>query len=186
MTVLVPNRRPGHGGFSLLELLVAMTISGVAMFLATGLLLESESRMRRQAEENVRPVLEIALRQMRGDIRASRRAQAPFLPGWSREPLTLQGHPVGLLRYERSGNQLVRRIVEPGPAGQGGGRLVLEGLSTFRWRLRDRLVEVDLGILRIPRLRSLRRSWMWTADNTPRETRRLFWAHPRAGGEVAW
>ncbi len=173
-------------GFSLLELVVAMAITSLALLLVSGLLLEADSRMRRQTDENLRPVVPVALRQLRTDIRTSVRARAPIFGGWEREPMILEGHPAGLLEYGRADDRLVRRTYDPLTGRLLGERLLLDSLRSFRWRVIGQMVQAEIRVSRVPRLRSIRRSWALSPASQSPDELRVVWAHPRAGGAVAW
>jgi type II secretory pathway component PulJ len=170
-------------GFSLLELMFAFLISLTALLLASRLLLEAESRMAHAARQALDPVGEITRQQLRADLRAASGARVPITPGWSRNPLVLDGHPAGRVRYEKDGSELVRRV------DAGGGppvrRVVLQAVTTFRWRLADGSVEIDLGHRVTPRLGRLAAGGVREAP-LPSEERRRFRVTPRGQGGRRW
>ncbi len=165
-------------GFSLLELLVAMAISLTALSLAAGLLLESQSRIAHVARRALDPVGEIVSQQLRADLRAAIGARGGSSAFWSREPLVLDGHPVGVLGYEKQDDVLYRFT----PAGR---RPLVHSVTTFRWRRRGGSVEVDLRY---------RVAGRWNAPASdgvrgtavPVEERVLLLVTPRGGGGRQW
>ena len=161
-----------------------MAITSLALLLVSGLLLEADSRMRRQTNENLRPVVPIALRQIRTDIRTSLRARAPMFGGWERGPMILEGHPAGLLELGRSDDRLVRRLYDPLTGGFLGERLLLDSLRSFRWRVIGQMVQVELRVSRVPRLRSIRSSWALSPAAESRDELRVVWAHPAGDSET--
>ena len=166
-------------GFSLLEALVAFVISGVALLLASGLLLEAESRMAHAARRALDPVGQIAAKQIRADLRAAATVRIPLTSGWSRGPLELREHPAGRVTYEKKDTELIREVVP------GGRRVVLQGISTFRWRLRGRAVEIDLRHRVTPRLGRLAAGGVREAPIL-KEEKLLFRVTPRGGGGRQW
>lgn len=143
--------RCGSRGFSILEMLVSFAILTVAMLIASRLLLESQMRMAHAARRVFDPVASLALRQIRADVRMAANVVASDFE-WTWDPLVLTGHPIGTVRYEKAGTDLVRKIT-----GQpGGGRVVLQQVTVWRWRLdratRSPLVTIELGYHETPRL----------------------------------
>lgn len=122
-------------GFTVIELLISMTLLLLAFALAGQLLLETRRTVALAGRELADPLTVHAITRLRHDIRGSRSTQpAPGLfPIASEGPLTLLGHPAGTVRYRRRGNELVREVLD------GEGELVtrhtlLWQLSGWRWR----------------------------------------------------
>lgn len=184
-------RRLRSAGFSLLELLVVFVISGLALLLASRLLLESSSRMQRRMEENLRPVGDLALRQVGSDLRMASGVKPSLFDGWSRDALVLYGHPAGDLSYLKLDNDLYRLQRLPKPDAPPGEfmlqeRLVLQAVTSFRWRLRGgRTVEVDLGYREAPRLRQLNAGGRWQ-DPVWVTRQRTVRIALRGGGQRSW
>lgn len=174
------RRRPRSAGYTLLELVFALLISLTALYLASGLLLESLSRMAHAARRAMDPVGEIAGQQLRADLRAAGGARSPGLPGWSREPLVLAG-PAGVVRYRKEGSDLYRAVASSAPEG----RVVLRSVTTFRWRLRGASVEVDLRYRVTPRWGRLGSGGVREAP-IPAEERLLLRVTPRGEGGRQW
>lgn len=171
-------------GFTLLEMVISVLILSVAMMIASSLLLEARGHLHHASSQLLEPLVDSAVEQIRADLRASSSISAPLVPGWSRDPLILLGHPAGVLIYEKRGERLYRRISTGGPARRVSSeeRLVLEQVTTWRWRQRGNAVEVDLGHRRLGHLRR--------ADGRPesvqREVHRVFWTTPRGAGGRRW
>lgn len=181
-------RRRGQGGFSLLELLIVMVISGLALLLATGLLLEAQSRMAHESKRQVDPVGQLAAEQLQADVRMAEGVERPLVSGWLSREMVLLGHPAGRVSYLQEGGQLLRRVQRQRRDGTmaEGERLVLDRLTTFRWRpLSDGSLDVEMGFHRSGRLRGLHAGGNWSGDVLIGETRRLRIV-PRGGGGARW
>lgn len=178
-----------QAGYSLLELLVVFVISSLAMLLASRLLLESESRMRHRFEETVRPLADLAVRQLSADLRMASGVQLSLYSGWSRDALVLQGHPAGDVSYAKLEYELLR--LQRVPKSEGAGqfvlreRPVLQRVTTFRWRVDGRVVEVDLGYRESPRLRRLSAAGRFE-DPVWVTRQRTVRVSLRGGGQRSW
>ena len=171
-----------EAGFSVLELLVSFAILMIAMSLAGGLLLESQARMGHAARQALEPVAQLALRQIRADVRAAAGAAAQDHE-WSWLPLVLTGHPAGTVVYRREGDALVREI------GGRGRRVVLRSVSVFRWRLARAaplsLIEIELGHREIPRFALLAAAGQREAP-IPFTRSHLLAVNPRQSARSGW
>ncbi len=128
-------------GFTVLEMMVAMTVSLVAMAIAAELVLEAQRRIAHSGRRNLDMSVDLAFEQMRLDLRGSYGFVMPedgisgvFNDG-EVEPLELRGHFSGkTIVYELVKREL-RRVVYQGagytPESQ---RVVLQEVSLFRWR----------------------------------------------------
>lgn len=180
--------RRRQGGFSLLELLIVMVISGVALMLASRLFLEAQSRLAHEGKRQAEPVGQLAAEQLQADIRMADGVEATLFPGWLSRELVLLGHPAGRVSYLREGDQLVRRVERQRRDGtvDRGQRVILDDLTVFRWRpAPGGMVDVELSFRRTGRLRGLAAGGNWTGEVTDRETRRLR-VLPRGGGGGRW
>lgn len=139
MARLNPVPRARRRGFSVVEMIVALTITLVAMTIASQLILESQRRLAHSGRRNLDMSADIALERLRIDVRAATTFDAPSVPGvfsdGSKEPLVLEGHYSGAtIAYELFGTDL-RRVVYEGidfnPASQ---RNVLQNVTDFKWR----------------------------------------------------
>lgn len=144
-----------------------MVISGVALLLASRLLLEAQSRLAHEGKRQVEPLGQVAAEQLQADLRMATGVGPSLLPGWNHQELVLRGHPAGRVTYLRDGTRLVRRL-------QAEDRQVLDQVSIFRWRpVADGTVEVEFAFRRAGRLRSLTAGGAWTGEMIDQERRRL-------------
>ncbi len=145
-------KRWAQRGFTILEILVSFVILSTAMLIASRLLVESQVRMAHSARKATDPVAFIALKQIRADVRMASAIGGPG-SGWTWDPLVLGGHPAGIVRYEKIGSDLVRKL-------QGGeedaARIVMHSVAVWRWRVSPEApldyVEIELGYRETPRL----------------------------------
>lgn len=98
----------GEAGFTLVELMIALLLTLLALGLAAQVLLESAQMLTDTAAEQADAPVPLALGRIRGDVRSSR--SYSVLPG---SRLMLFGHPAGTLVYERSGGELTRTVLDP-------------------------------------------------------------------------
>ena len=128
-------------GFTVLELMVAMTVSLVAMAIAAELVLEAQRRIAHSGRRNLDMSVDLAFEQIRLDLRGSYGFQMPvggisgvFNDG-EEEPLELKGHFSGkTIVYELVKREL-RRVVYQGTGyTPESHRVVLKEVSLFRWR----------------------------------------------------
>lgn len=164
-------------GFTLIEMLISLLLLSLAILVASRLLLETQSHLLHTSNQLLEPAAENAVQQIRADLRASSNISSSVVPGWSRDPLVLLGHPAGIVTYQKTGDELIRSI-----AGAGHGskeRLVLKHVTTWRWRPRGRSVEIDLGHRELGHLRQQSASGRWR-EPVRREIHRVFWVTPRA------
>ena len=132
--------RRGGAGFTVIEMMIAMTITLVAMAIATELILESQRRLAHSGRRNLDMSVDLAFDQLRLDVRSSTGFDIP--PGMgglyndgSTTSLVIEGHYSGdTIAYELVDGDL-RRLVYKGtdfnPASQ---RVVLKQVGVFRWR----------------------------------------------------
>ncbi len=183
----IPDRRR-TAGFSLLELLFSLAILSIAMSIAAQLLLEAQLRLAHSAERALDPQSTLALKLLRADIRASVAVSATDSE-WSWDPLSLVGHPVGSVRYQKVGSDLVRRI--GGMGGQPSSeRTVLRDVTVWRWRIDPtaplQLVEIELGHRETPRLGSFSAGGERIAIVPITRRHRVAASPRRAGGKDGW
>lgn len=168
----------------MLELLVVFAVSATALLLAGRLLLEAQSRATHEARRTLEPVAELAVDQLRADLRLAGGVVKPLFGGWERGPLVLIGHPAGRLSYTKLGERLLRRIERDGEVV--GERPLLEPVTAWRWRLRaDGSVDIELDYRQLGRLRALHAGGDWR-DATWVEHRRVLRVLPRGNGGARW
>ncbi len=179
--------KDARAGFSVLELLVSFAILLIAMMIAGRLLLEAQARMAHSARQALEPVVAIALKQIRADVRASGRVLA-LDHEWSWDSLVLLGHPAGTVIYHRVDTDLVR-TVDAGAGAEPGERIVMGALSVWRWRLSPgvplSLVEIELGQREIPRFALLAAAGQREAP-IPVTRSHLIAVRPRQAGRTGW
>jgi len=154
------RRVPPAAGFSVLEMVVALAISLVALALAGGLLLESFGRLAHSARQALDPVGEIAGQQLRADLRAAAGAAGGSSVFWSQDDV------------------LYRRTAS-------GRRPVLRSVTTFRWRRRGASLEIDLGYQVTRRWGPLAAGGTRELP-LPAEEELLFRVTPRGGISLQW
>lgn len=182
------RRRSAEGGFSLLELLIVMLISAVALLLASRLLLEAQGRLVHEGKRQAEPIGQLAVEQLQADLRMASGVEASLLTGWSSLDLVLRGHAAGEVSFVQQDQQLWRRLRRQNKDGtfEVGQRLILDQLTAFRWRrLSDGSIDLQLGFRRTGRLRGLTASGRWTDEVVNEELRRLR-VVPRGGGGARW
>lgn len=173
-----------QAGFTVLELLLVFVISALALTLASGLLLEAQSRMTFEAEKTLRPVADLAVEQLRADLRVSTGVVPIPFGGWTWDPMVLTGHPAGRVSYEKFSGRLVRRVERDGEVL--GERPVLDRVGTFRWRRSvGGAIDLELGYQEDLRLSRLTAGGAWDEPVTV-ERQRILKVLPRGGGGKAW
>jgi len=127
------KRRPGDSGFSLVELLVSMLVFLVVLLVTNGLLVESLRIFSNSGRELREPGSELAVRLLRGDLRAS----APLAAGIGTAGAPMHyaldcRRPDRTEAWEMEGSRLVRRTYDAGGLLLGT-RPMLDGLVSFEW-----------------------------------------------------
>lgn len=95
-------------GFTLVELMISLLLTLLALGLAAQVLMESAQVLTDTAEEQADAPVPLALARIRGDVQSSR--SYSVVPG---DRLMLFGHPAGTLVYEQSGSELIRTVLDP-------------------------------------------------------------------------
>lgn len=132
------RRRPG--GFTVLEMMIALTISLVALAIATELILEAQRRLAHSGRRNIDMSVDLAFDQIRVDFRGSTGFFRPFKPGviyydGATDPLTTVSHFSGdVVLYELVDGDLRRVVYDKTNLTPKHSRLVLQNVSRFRWR----------------------------------------------------
>lgn len=137
-----PHR--ASGGFTLVEVLVALALTLLALTLASQLLVEAQRLFILSGREQRNPVVPVTAGRLRADIQASAAATSP---GGPTAPLLLTGHPAGAVRYELVAHELLRSVLDD------GGRLrsrrpLLRGVTAWRWRSDGGVVSVEVDFRR--------------------------------------
>lgn len=141
-----------QGGFTLVEMVVVLAVTGVALMLAAGMLREAHVLATAAGRQLDDPLAEVATRRLRSDVQGSDRVLSGFTgPQWLSGPLDLVGYyPGTLLRYQVADGELQRLVVDTG--GEVLGREVwIHRLVGWRWRqVTPKLVDVEITYLRAP------------------------------------
>lgn len=101
-------RRDAQAGFTLVELMISLLLTLLALGLAAQVLMESAQVLTDTAAEQIDAPVPLALARIRGDVQSSR--SYSVLSG---SRLMLFGHPAGTLVYEQSGGELTRTVLDP-------------------------------------------------------------------------
>ena len=163
-----------QSGFSLLELLVSMTLMLLGLALAAQLLLESRRTFALAGRAAQEPVVGHAVPRLTADIQASSGAEAA-----AGGALRLTGHPAGTVRWERRGESLLRTVIAPDGTVRSH-RPVLRRVTAWSWSGSGGLVTAVLAYRRGSALR-----YVTTPGLPPevvREERLVVQVHPRRKG----
>lgn len=140
---------PTERGFTVVELLISVTLLLLAVLLATQILLESQRLMLRSQRALVAEDADFALQRLRSDLRS---ADFPSLPlvaldgRWMATSLILR-RGTGSVVWTLDGAALVRRELDASGEIEAE-RVMLQRLDSWRWRaLSTSLVEVETGVV---------------------------------------
>ena len=179
------RRRAAEGGFSLIELLVALVLVGLGLALAAQLLMETSQMLADAAAEQTETALPLARAHLRTDIQACRSAMT--VPGLAGPELWLVGHPAGTVRYRKVGRE-IRRDVAAGVGVWEGEAVAMGNVQSFVvLSVTTELVAVEIHVLR----RAVRHSPLPAVPGVrgPADEERLetLVVAPRGGGlELGW
>lgn len=139
-----------QAGFTLVELLVSLVLTGLALALTAQVMMEGAQMLTDAAAEQTDAPMPLVAARLRGDVRAAARFEV--MPGLEGPALFLGGHPAGLVVYQKIGSELRRTVIDQtgkirgeAPALRGmtswncapiGPRLVAVSLSHSRSRMR--------------------------------------------------
>ncbi len=122
-------RRPSQpSGYTVIELLIALLISAVAMMIASQLLLEAQRQTTHAAHRLLDPAVTIAWKQIRADVQASASASG------AEKILTLSGHPAGNVRYRWFKEELLRVVAAGSTFDAADERVILTRVKGFGWK----------------------------------------------------
>lgn len=148
MCALAPQPRSRRAaGFSVLEMVVAATILGVAMLISARLLQDVGMQISWSGRKTLELSPSLALEQLRTDLRNSRGAGDAF-GGWQSPPLAVQFSSTGYtIVYDIEDRKLLRRTLAP--SGRRTERVVLDQVVELRYRTTNDAVEIEVEFLRM-------------------------------------
>lgn len=139
--------RPGHSqaGFTLVELLISLLISGLALSIAAGLLQETAQQLSEVGGEQIEAPISVVLDRLRADVRAA--VDVDILPATETRSnaLLLQGLPAGEVVWIQDGAELRRLVLDPlDPARPHQDAPLLRGVEAFHAGSTGGLVSIEL------------------------------------------
>ena len=141
--------RSGSGGFSLVELLVAVALLGVIAVLSAQLVIQSTRLMDTSARASRNPDLVLTGEWIRRDLYEAV-GVIGGVDGWTREPLIAVAQDGGRVSFGAVEGVVIRSLAMPGTS-MPDQRAILHGVTSWRWRVDDnRLVRVEIGALANP------------------------------------
>lgn len=133
-----------QAGYSLLELTVSSLVLMLVLALAAEMLQDVGKQVAWSGRRAIEMSPELALDQIRNDLRASSGPMAT-LGMWQSAPLAITGASSGTVIYQVEDGDLVRRNLTSG----GSGRKVLDKVTDLRYRYNHDAVEIEIEFLRI-------------------------------------
>ena len=145
------RRDPGAAGYTLLELMVTMSLVGIVL-LAAGQIIGGAGRLLLANDQQMAdPQLSSLSTSLRRDIHRSS-GVVHVVPSWDEGPLDLASWDGGRIRYVLEGEALVRETVAAGSSSVGR-RVVVNGVSSWWWRMvTPQFIEVRVTVLPRPGL----------------------------------
>jgi prepilin-type N-terminal cleavage/methylation domain-containing protein len=104
------NRNCSQGGFTLVELLISLVVMSLALALAAQVMLEGAQMLTDAAAEQADAPMPLVAARLRGDVRAA--AGFEVLEGLEGPALFLEGHPAGLVVFQKVGDELRRTVLD--------------------------------------------------------------------------
>jgi len=117
-----------ESGFTLVELLVSLVVLTLALALSAQVMMEGAQMLTDAAAEQTDAPMPLVVARLRGDIRAA--AGFAVLPGIEGPALFLDGHPAGVVVYQKVGDDLLRTVLGAGGDVVGEGP-ALHGVSAW-------------------------------------------------------
>lgn len=122
------NRGCSQAGFTLVELLISMLVTALALALAAQVMMEGAQMLTDAAAEQADAPMPLVAARLRDDVRAAARFEV--LPGLEGPALFLEGHPAGLVVYQKVGDELRRTVVD-GTGNVRGETPALRGVTVW-------------------------------------------------------
>ncbi len=145
--------RRAASGFTVIEAVVSLALMSLFMLLAAQLLRDTQLATLATRRAALDPTPQHIAQQLRNDLHRAGgtvrlRGSASAL--WSRDALTLRLPTGGIVRYEKTADQVSRYLRDAG-GSLVGERPLLRGVVSWRWlQLSPDLVEVEVGYRRRP------------------------------------
>ena len=99
-----------EAGFTLVELLISLLLLSLALALAAQVMMEGAQMLTDAAAEQADAPMPLVAARLRGDIRAATGFEV--LEGLEGPALFLDGHPAGLVVYQKIGDELRRTVLD--------------------------------------------------------------------------
>ncbi|HEX6862671.1 MAG TPA: prepilin-type N-terminal cleavage/methylation domain-containing protein [Thermoanaerobaculia bacterium] len=99
-----------QAGFTLVELLISLLLLSLALALTTQVMMEGAQMLTDAAAEQADAPMPLVAARLRGDIRAAYGFEV--LEGLEGPALFLDGHPAGLVVYQKVGDELRRTVLD--------------------------------------------------------------------------
>jgi len=117
-----------QAGFTLVELLISLLVMSLALALAAQVMMEGAQMLTEAAAEQADAPMPLVAARLRGDIRAA--AGFEVIEGLEGPALLLEGHPAGLVVYQKVGDELRRTVLDE--AGKVRGEApALQGVTSW-------------------------------------------------------
>ena len=100
-----------QGGFTLIEISIALVLMMLGLLLAAQLLMETSKLFAETSGEAVDTPVPLVIARIRGDIQGSAAAAPVFLANGSLAAITMVGGPEGEVVYAKQGTDLFRSVV---------------------------------------------------------------------------
>ena len=120
--------RASESGFTLVELLISLLVMSLALVLAAQVMMEAAQMLTDAAAEQTDAPMPLVAARLRGDIRAA--AGFEVEEGLEGPALFLEGHPAGLVVYQKVGDELRRTVLDKTGKVRGEAP-ALRGVTTW-------------------------------------------------------
>lgn len=104
------NRSCSQAGFTLVELLISLVLASLALALAAQVMMEGAQVLADAAAEQADAPMPLVAARLRGDVRAA--SGFEVVPGLEGPALLLEGHPAGIVVYQKIGDELRRTVLD--------------------------------------------------------------------------
>ena len=118
-----------QAGFTLVELLISLLLMSLALALAAQVMMEGAQMLTDAAAEQADAPMPLVAARLRGDVRAA--AGFEVLEGLEGPALFLEGHPAGLVVYQKVGDELRRTVLDDETGKVRGEAPALRGVTAW-------------------------------------------------------